>query len=124
MSLTRMRSDKLSEWLEAAKLIIDVTRENYPEFIDDAQGYYNIIQLRLFDAMLAGERFRTHPCWKPQRRLLRQRLFSILRLKSPLVRRGRKAYAVAVMLAPDAVSMYVRWKHRKDRRLLNNGGKG
>ncbi len=124
MSLTRMRSDKLSEWLEAAKLIIDVTRENYPEFIDDAQGYYNIIELRLFDAMLADGHFRAHPCWKSQRKLLRKRLFSILRLKSPLVRRGRKAYAVAVVLAPDAVSMYVRWKHRKDRRLLTNGGQG
>jgi len=103
---------------------MDVTRENYPEFMNDAQGYYNIIQLRSFDTMLECDRFRKHPCWKYQHRLLRKRLFSILRLRSPLVRRGRKAYAVAVLLVPDAVAMYVHWKLRRNRRLLSYGPKG
>ena len=124
MSLSHIRDDKLNQWLETAEFLMDVTQKNYPEFVNDAQGYYNIIQLRSFDTMLECDRFRKHPCWKYQHRLLRKRLFSILRLRSPLVRRGRKAYAVAVLLVPDAVAMYVHWKLRRNRRLLSYGPKG
>lgn len=123
LSLSHIRDEKLNQWLETADFLMDITRQNYPEFMTEAQAYYNLIQLRSLDTILECDHFRRHPCWKYQIRLLRKRLIPILKLNCPLVRKARKLYAIGIVLCPDLVAGYVRWRLRKNRRLLSYGSK-
>ena len=118
MSITHTRDGRLNQWLEATSPLVELAKEKYPQYLDLAWGRYNIIQLRSLDAIFECDRFRKHPCWKFQYRLLRERLGSLLFQRCPQVRPMRRAYALAALLCPDLVAAYVRRRCRRDRGIL------
>ena len=118
MSITHTRDGRLNQWLEATSPLVELAKEKYPQYLDLAWGRYNIIQLRSLDAIFECDRFRKHPCWKFQYRLLRKRLGSLLFQRCPQVRPMRRAYALAALLCPDLVAAYVRRRCRRDRGIL------
>ena len=118
MSITHTRDGRLNQWLEATSPLVELAKEKYPQYLDLAWGRYNIIQLRSLDAIFECDRFRKHPCWKFQYRLLRKRLGALLFQRCPQVRPMRRAYALAALLCPDLVAAYVRRRCRRDRGIL------
>ena len=100
MSITHTRDGRLNQWLEATWPLVELAKEKYPQYLDLAWGRYNIIQLRSLDAIFECDRFRKHPCWKFQYRLLRKRLGSLLFQRCPQVRPMRRAYALRRFCAP------------------------
>ena len=98
MSITHMRDGRLNQWLEATEPLVQLAKEKYPQYLGLAWGRYNIIQLRSLDAIFECDRFREHPCWKFQYRLLRKRLGALLFQRCPQVRPMRRAYALAALL--------------------------
>lgn len=119
MSITHMRDGRLNQWLEATAPLVELAKEKYPQYLNMAWGRYNIIQLRSLDAIFECDRFRKHPCWKFQYRLLRKRLGSLLFLRCPQVRFMRRVYALAALVCPDIVAAYVRARCRRNRSILS-----
>lgn len=109
----------VADRIEGAAFCERLVRERCPELSETAHERWLLAHLRTLDLILQWPHFRASPCWESTIRFVRQHRREFM--GAATIRRVRKIYLLGVIMAPDLVSLLLRFRRRREERLCRQG---